>query len=417
MLPKEIDSNPDGNLNPYEAPGIERLHHTSIYQWPMPADKSLSFEVDIGDTQLLKCIVDNHRLVTLNFLGALSSGVVFLITGFGSLVSMRMGFTMPLICMVSFVTMWYFARRSSHASYLKQLRKQFYWMWGKVHVKVDSDGIHWTSDNVKLLQHWDSFHQLTWWRNCIWLSTNHPFAMEIPIHREWVDEVFWGELRQIGKSHKGFYEKEDFWKMVRAAPAPFKDAGPPDLVVGPDGAKPFRASGLGGKYGSEVTASFMQEGGRHWTILLFVLFSLGLLSPYGRELDYSLGITKNGYHMYLFYFILFFSSALSSLLRWNPAGIGFHQWSQSLLSSQSGFVSVVSVRMASPACCIEAKLGGPIFVRLTKDCLVLELNRKFGQSIVIPRDQFASLDAEKVWLSLRESDASSVPYVADAASV
>lgn len=388
MQARAFHSKPDDDINPYDAPGIERLHHASIYQWPLPSDTSLSFEVEIDDSQLLNCVIDHQRFVTLHFLGALGSGVAFLITGLGLLSSPRLGSTMSFVCLLSLIAIWYFARRSTHVWHVRRLRKQFPWMWGHVQVRVDSDGILWSNDSVEILQHWDSFHQLTWWRNCIWLSTNHPFAMEVPIHRRWASDSTWRDLRRIAESHKGFYDKEVFWRLVRTAPVSFKDVGAPDNEACPAGTIPFRASGHGRRYACEVTASLMQEGGRHWTVLAFFVVSFGVLSPYGRIWDQSLGITKNGYHLYVFYFMLFFSTSLSALMRWFPAGIGFYQWSQTLLGSQSGFVSKNAVRVASPACRFTVNLGSEILLKKECHCIVLELQSGFGQSLVIPHDQF-----------------------------
>ena len=392
MRTNETDSSHIGTSNPYQTPGIERLHHTSIYQWPLPASKSLSFTIDIDHNQLLKCVADNNRLVTMHFLSTLISSVLFLVTLLAWLTVLDTSFFLLLVCALSFLWMCYSARRCSCTWHARRFGKQFYWMWGPVHIQIDGDGILWTSDQVVLGLHWDSFHQLTWCTNTIWFATNHPFALEIPIHRDWVNESIWGDLRHIAESHKGFYDKEDFWRLVRQSPVSFKEAAAPDIQAVPNGAIPFRGQGLGGRYGCETTASLM-KGGDQWTFLAFILLTFGLHSPLGKEWDQSFGIAKNGFHMYLYFAMIFFSSSLSALLRWFPAGVGFYQWSQTLISSQSGFVASDIVLVASPACCLTAKVGRRISVRQEKECIVLELHRKFGQSLVIPRDQFTPLDA------------------------
>lgn len=80
--------------------------------------------------------------------------------------------------------------------------------------------------------------------------------------------------------------------------------------------------------------------------------------------------------------------SLSALMRWFLAGIGFYQWSQTLLGSQSGFVSKNAVRVASPACRFTVNLGSEILLKKECHCIVLELQSGFGQSLVIPNDQF-----------------------------
>ncbi len=37
MQDSSFHSKPEDDINPYDAPGIERLQHSSIYQWPLPS--------------------------------------------------------------------------------------------------------------------------------------------------------------------------------------------------------------------------------------------------------------------------------------------------------------------------------------------------------------------------------------------
>ena len=128
MRTNETDSSHIGTSNPYEAPGIERLHHTSIYQWPLPASKSLSFTIDIDHNQLLKCVADNNRLVTMHFLSTLISSVLFLVTLLAWLTVLDTSFFLLLVCALSFLWMCYSARRCSCAWHARRFGKQFYWM-------------------------------------------------------------------------------------------------------------------------------------------------------------------------------------------------------------------------------------------------------------------------------------------------
>ena len=71
----------DSDVNPYETPGIDRLHHTSVYIWPLPSEKKIVLELKIDDAQLGKSIRDTNRYVVQSRWGTFFFSMGFLWTG------------------------------------------------------------------------------------------------------------------------------------------------------------------------------------------------------------------------------------------------------------------------------------------------------------------------------------------------
>jgi len=388
-----IGSQSDTDVNPYATPGIDRLHHTSVYVWPLPPEKKIVLELKIDEVQLGKSIRDTNRYVAQSRWGTIFFSLGFLSTG--AIWTSSGGALVLFLCASFFVGLCVTAPRCSVRSQVRRLRKRFPWLWDDVQVEMTTQGMRWKTESIELLQQWDSFQSIVRWSNCVWLVTNHPFAIEYPIHRDWVDSNVWSDLCEVAKVHKGFYDKEDFLKFSRPEIVHFKDAAAPDNEELLDGMIPFRARGLGNRYGCEATAAFLQ---------LRVLWILGpylcffIIPLLSQTIDRTSGGPRNFEGAWKWYLIFLVPAWFASLLRWFP-GTGFFQSSQPLLSSQSGYVSSDSICIASPAYRLIARLKSETKIRFTNDFAIVELQKRYGQSFVIPRDQFSESDAAKVWSS------------------
>lgn len=385
-MQKPIGPQSDSDVNPYATPGTDRLHHTSIYVWPLPPEKNIVLELKIDDVQLGKSIRDTNRYVVQSRWRAFFFSMGFLCTG--AIWTSSGGAIVLLYCASFFVGLCVTVPTCSVRSQVRRLRKSFPWLWDDIRVEMTTQGMRWKTESIELLQQWDSFQSIIRWSNCIWLVTNHPFAIEYPIHRDWVGSSIWGDLCEVAKVHKGFYDKEDFLKFSRPEIVNFNDAAAPDNEELLEGMIPFRARGLGNRYGCESTAALLQN-----SVLWRLFFVFFFLSQIFQETS---GGPRNVDSFWRWYLIFVVPALFLCVLRLFP-GPGFFQSSQPLLSSQSGYVSNDSICVASPAYRLIARLRGETQIRYAPDFAILELQKRFGQSLVIPKDQFSESDAAKVW--------------------
>ncbi len=385
------------DLNPYETPGIERLHHTSVYVWPLSADKRLSFSVQIDEDQLTKCVEANSRFVNPYFWTSLFCFFAFMITGLIWLASSDFDFMLISICTIAFLSLFFVVPRCFSRWHVRRAGQRFKWLWGDVRGEISIHGLNWRSDTVELQLPWDSFHTVVWEPSCVWLSTQYPFPIDFPLHRDWFDITTWQEIREVNLAHAGIFVRENFWRYSRPQHVSFEEAATPNIKTLSDKGVPFRAQSFSHRYGSERIVAFLKRSGNVFVVLPLMIFLVTFVPAFQEWDDQQLGLRKDGRLIYVFYAMVFCSSMIPMMRQWFPAGTGIHQWSQLLLSSQSGFVSRQQICIASPACTMTAKLVGETSVRLEKNFLVLSFQREFRQSLVIPRDQFCENDADKAW--------------------
>jgi hypothetical protein len=394
---KNMKEQLDAEQNPYETPGIGRLHHTSVYVWPLAMDRSLSFNIDIDELQLKKSVECNSQFVNGNC-WALCFCVFFFAVFmlFGSISSIN---AISLFFGIgSFAALCFTLPRCFYGWHARRLKSNFYWLWGHAQISVSSEGVRWESGSVSLLIHWDSFHTVRFASDCVWLSTFHPFAIELPIHRSWVDDSTWKELHDVFSAHTGFFDVLNFWRYHRPKLVSFDAAGAPELQQMEVESIPFRARDNGQGYASESVKSFFGYAGLLFLTIPIMHFASAFFPQLNEWDDATIGFRKRGLMMYVVIGFALLQLAIRSGLRWFPAGIHWYQWSQAQLSSQSGYVSQDAICIASPAYQLTAKLDGRASVRLEKDYLVLDLKKNARQSLVIPKDQFNEADANKAWL-------------------
>ena len=383
--------------NPYETPGIGRLHHTSNYVWPIADEKRLSFYFSINDLQLSKSVEANSQFVNGS---RWSSGFCIFALSLAILFESIMRFdTFSLVFNVgALAVLCFILPRCFYGWHTRRLKSNFQWLWGKVHVEISSKGFRWENDSVALLIPWDSFHTLRFASNCVWISTQYPFPLAFPIYRSWVDESMWREIREVFSAHKGFFDIENFLIFHQPKLVAYAEACAPE-VPPLDGERiSYRARDNGQGYANETVKLFSGYAWMFVMIFPMLHFAAAVFPQIEAWDDATIGLRKNGYWIYVLFGFGFLQFAIQSVLRWFGAGIRWYQWSQSLLSSQSGYVSIESIYIASPAYQLAARLVGQASVRLEKDCMVLELRKNGRQSLVIPKDQFSEADANKAWL-------------------
>lgn len=386
----------DVEQNPYETPGIERLLYASVYVWPLEQDRRVSFMLDIDELQLKKGVESNSQFVSgYRWSSGFCLFTLSLFILFGSIASLD-AYSI-FIGLGTFAVLCFTFPRSFYRWHTRRLKSSFQWLWGPSRVEVSSEGLQWESHATTLLLRWDSFHTVRFSSNCIWFSTVHPFPLDLPIHRTWVDDSTWRELREVLSAHKGFFDIDNFWTYHRLKLVSFEGAGAPELLKMEQEGFPFRSRVDGQGYACESISSLFRYTSFLFTILPMMHFASAFFPQVSDWDDATIGFRKNGVLLYALFCLGFLQVVIPTVFRWFPAGIHWYQWTQLLLSSQTGYVSSDSICIASPAYQLTAKLGGLANVRLEKDYLVLELHKNVRHSLVIPRDQFTKADAKSVW--------------------
>lgn len=386
----------DAEQNPYETPGLGRLHHTSVYVWPLAMDRSLSFNIDIDELQLKKSVECNQVFVSGYRWSA--GFCIFSLTLFVFFCSISSIDEISLLFGIgSFAVLCFIFPKCFYWWHTRRIKSHFDWLWGPARIVVGIEGFRWESSSVDLLIRWDSFNTVHFYPDCIWLSTLRPFPMGLPICRSWVDDMTWQELLKVLSAHKGCVDFEHFWTFHHFNFVSFDCAGAPDLPHLEVESIPFRARDNGQVYACESAKLFFSYAGLLFLTIPIMHFALAFFPQIAEWDDATVGFRNRGLMMYVVIGFALLQLAIRSGFRWFPAGIHWYQWSQAQLSSQSGYVYRDAICVASPAYQLTADLDGRASVRLEKDYLVLNLKKNARQSLVIPKDQFSEADAKSAW--------------------
>lgn len=397
--------------NPYEAPRAARVLPEKRYAWSLPIDRVLEVNVYIDQPTLETClrsepdIVRNYRLAWgLLLLCLLVFVTIACSYGIATIFKQIELATFCLLALIAWVviTPWIFYR-----THLRYRWKAFGWAWGTVNVRIDSERVQWSSSGNVFQQEWDGFSQLLLTDNCIWLVSSIPWPIRLPIHRSWVSLEMWSDLVQACRSHQNVVDVNEFFRY-RKTQGHYYSIGimqrglsaPESPIVSP-GQLPFRASS-DARYGSDRTSFWLNS------LLILPIFVISLAPMAMKIYDHFAPGQGQAWEEWMRKQIGMWPMFLGMIVNLPrfiiprlAFGARFLQRSQVGMNAQSGFVSRDQVLFASP---FHSLLINMPFIRKVKserDFVVLTIDKKSGQAIVIPRDQFTN--ADEAWVMLGDS--------------
>jgi hypothetical protein len=400
------------SLNPYQSPSLEKLQAPPGYTWPFESDFVLKFGASIDRQQLEKCLRCDSSLVSGNRLAF--AFVLFICLLFGAIVLIVRDKAFPREDVLLFplplgiIAACFFFPGMFIGWHHKRYWESFQWIWGDVHCEFQCEAFCWAANRNKVLLPWDSFAEILLCGDCLWFSSNTPWLIRLPIHRDWVDGGTWEKIMLLARAHSRFCSLSDSFRLRTGYSAASKitrqhcESAPDEFVAG-DGQIAFRSPSSRAPYPSDVFQKTLTTFCFAPLAVFLVLFVVGQLHwiqvPGSQTLVHVLSRLS-----VLPLFIGFLPQLPPFIVYSLPFGSGFFGQTQACVNAQAGFISRESVRLSSPLNAIEIDVESIEKVDVNEIDVVVHLSQRYRKSLVIPLDQFAQrVDAIGMAQALRDA--------------